>query len=777
MTMRSSTSAFAFILIFGAALLGQSNPVPFVNQPLVPTTVTPGSPAFTLTVNGTGFVSDSTVNWNGSPRTTTFVGSSQLTATILATDVAVASTGTVTVSSPAPGGGVSNLAFLSVTNPFRQVTFLPSSFGNPAAAWSMITADLNADGKLDLVTSDESGKVSVFLGNGDGTFQAQTDYVVGSSGNDVVSVAAVDVNGDGKLDLVACNVENQEAAVLLGKGDGTFGTASYYSTGAESNSMVTGDFNGDGFIDLAVVNNGPNTIAVLLGNGDGTFKSPIATATGFGPFYATVGDFNGDGKLDLVVTLANEETIQMMLGNGDGTFQPPVSYTAGYNPYTLVAADFNGDGKLDVAVTNANDFAVNSVSVFLGNGDGTLKPLVAYNVGESPSIIATADLDGDGKLDLMVVNTPYDMPSLSVLYGNGDGTFQPEAIFSVTADWTVVPADFNNDGRLDLAMVDRYHDTVTLLTQIPSVNLSPVTLSFVNQIVGTASPSQAVVLTNASNAELQISSFSITGPSGSDFSQTNTCPATLNPGANCTVNVTYNPARVESDTATLTVQDSGAPSSQTVALSGNSIGPVVVLSSRSLTFANQVVGTASSPQSVTLTNTGTIPLAVGSIAASGNFSQTNTCGTSVAVGGACTIVVKFLPTLIGARSGTIVIQDNAGPPTQTIKLSGTGTDMSLSTLSLTFAPQKIGSTSPSSSVRLTNVGKTAVTFSAFSITGPNATNFAQSNNCGLDLAAGRSCSIAVTFTPSARGTRSASLTITDNGGGSPQIVTLTGTGD
>ena len=118
------TLTIALLTVFGAASFGQSNPVPFVNQPLVPATIIPGSPAFTLTVTGAGFVSGSVVDWNGSPRATTFVKSSQLTATVLATDVAVAETGTVTVVSPSPGGGVSNPVFLAVTNPFRQSPLL-----------------------------------------------------------------------------------------------------------------------------------------------------------------------------------------------------------------------------------------------------------------------------------------------------------------------------------------------------------------------------------------------------------------------------------------------------------------------------------------------------------------------------------------------------------------------------------------------------------------------------------------------------------------------------
>jgi len=727
-------------------------------------------------VNGTGFVSGSVVNWNGSPRTTTFVSNSQLTASISAADVVVAGTATVTVSSPSPGGGVSIPVFLGITNAFRQIAFGTSSFGNPSEPWMLVAADLNRDGNLDLVTSDLNGEISVFIGNGDGTFQNERDYVVGSTHDDVISVAAVDVNGDGVLDVVACITETAQIVVMLGRGDGTFNAPSYYSTSdTNPNDMVVGDFNADGNLDVAVIDS--STVRVLLGNGDGSFRPPISSPSSFETRYVIAGDFNRDGKLDLITSSPNQGGISVMLGNGDGTFQAPVTYSAGFGPYGLVAADFNGDGILDVAVTSDMTTQVSPISVLLGNGDGTFQPYTQFDAGQGPTRIATADLDGDGKLDLIVMNGGiFGSTSLSVLYGNGDGTFQPQVVFPTTANWVIVPADFNGDGRHDLAVADHTFSKIALLTQIPSVNLSPTSLSFPNQVVGTASPSQTVTLTNASNSQLQITSISITGTNNTEFMQTNTCPATLNAGANCTITVTYAPKLVQSDSATLTVIDSGAPNTQTVALSGNSIGPIVKLSSLTLNFSNQVVGTTSAGKTVTLKNNGTLPLNISSITANGNFTQTNTCGSSVAVGASCTITIQFSPTVIGDRTGVVTIADNAGPPTQTIHLFGTGTDVSFSTLSLTFAPQKVGTTSPPSSIRLTNVGRTTLTFSSFTLSGSNAADFAQGNNCGTSLVGGHSCTISVTFTPSATGTRNASLAISDNGGGSPQKVTLQGTG-
>ena len=506
--------------------------------------------------------------------------------------------------------------------------------------------------------------------------------------DELAIVAAVDLNGDGRLDLVTANYYTAQALVLLGNGDGTFGAASAFS--ANISEFVIGDFNADGFMDLAYIDTKTGYFSVLPGKSDGTFGSPIvSTSVGGQAFYWLAGDFNNDGKLDLAITYADGGVISIVLGNGDGTFKTPVNYAGGINPYGIVVADFNGDGNLDVAVTNSNDAIVNTVSVFLGNGDGTLKPYVQFDVGTEPGQIVTGDLDGDGKLDLIVLNTPYDNSSLSVLFGNGDGTFEPQVVFPVTANWTIVPGDFNNDGRLDLAIADRMNSKVEVVTQIPSVNLAPTSLSFPNQEVGITGATQPVTLTNASNTPLQIYSIALTGTNNTTFTQTNTCPATLNAGGNCTISIAFAPPLVGTDAATLTVTDSGAPGTQTVALSGSSVGPVVSLSKMLLGFGNEVVGTVTAAQMVTLANTGTVLLTISSLLANGDYKETNTCGSSVGVGGSCTITVRFKPVTTGILNGAVTIKDNAGPPIQIVKLFGIGTDVSLSTTSLAFLRRRL----------------------------------------------------------------------------------------
>jgi hypothetical protein len=306
--------------------------------------------------------------------------------------------------------------------------------------------DLNGDGKSDLaVANSSSNNVSVLLGDGDGTFQAAVNYAAGSAPR---SVAVGDFNGDGKPDLAVANSSSNNVSVLLSNGDGTFQAAGNYAAGSAPRSVAVGDFNGDGKPDLAVANDGSNDVSVLLGNGDGTFQAAVNYnyAAGPGPSSVAVGDFNGDGKPDLAVTNSGyNSSIGVLLGNGDGTFQAAVSYAAGSAPRSMAVGDFNGDGKPDLAVANGS-----GISVLLGNGDGTFEAAVNYATGSDPHSVAVGDFNGDGKPDLAVAN--QSSSNVSVLLGNGDGTFQAAVNYAVGGASSVAVGDFNGDGKPDLAV-------------------------------------------------------------------------------------------------------------------------------------------------------------------------------------------------------------------------------------------------------------------------------------------------------------------------------------
>ncbi len=338
--------------------------------------------------------------------------------------------------------------------------------------------DFNGDGRLDLVVSNECGSdpscqyaddggISILLGNGDGTFQPQTQYATGSS---PFSVTVADFNGDGRADLVTANASNT-VGILLGNGDGTFGAVTNYGAGSIPTSVAVADFNGDGQPDIVAADRSGNTVTTLLGNGDGSFRSHIDFGAGAGPQSVATADFNHDGKMDLVVAsqcgndlnCLSPGGVSVLLSNGDGTFQPHVDYESGYQPYSVAVGDFNGDGNADIAVVNScvNSGCQGGVSILLGNGDGTFQPHVDYAAGVRPVFIAAADLNGDGKLDLITANycgsvsSCQSNGSVSVLLGNGDGTFRQHVDYSAQVGTSSLAiADFNGDGHLDVAAVN-----------------------------------------------------------------------------------------------------------------------------------------------------------------------------------------------------------------------------------------------------------------------------------------------------------------------------------
>jgi hypothetical protein len=490
-----------------------------------------------------------------------------------------------------------------------------------------------------------------------------------------------------------------------------------YGAGSNPSSVAVGDFRGDGKLDLVVANDGSNNVSILLGNGDGTFQAAVNYGVGSGsaPTSVAVGDFNGDGKLDLAVANELSNNVSILLGNGDGTFQAAVNYGAGSTLFAVAVGDFNGDGKLDLAVADAvSDY----VSVLLGNGDGTFKTAVQYVAGLEPIAVAVADFNGDGKLDLAVANDEGN--SVSILLGKGNGTFQAAVNYGTGTPGSVAVGDFNGDGKLDLVVVGG----------VNSDNVSVVALLLGN---GDGTFQAAVNYGTGADTSVAVGDFNGDGRLDRAF-----------------------PASLQLQT------------------------PLASLSSTSLNFGNQLVGTTSAANTVTLSNPSGLALTISSLVVTGtnaaDFSQTNTCGTGLAIGASCTFTVTFKPTQTGLRTASVTITDNAGGSPQTISLSGTGLvsgpNATLSATSLTFATQLVGTSSSAQPVTLTNYGKMALSITSIDASG----DFSQTNTCGSSLAADTSCTINVTFKPAQRGTRMGTLSITDNAAGSPQTVSLTGTG-
>jgi hypothetical protein len=307
-------------------------------------------------------------------------------------------------------------------------------------------------------------------------FLGPTNYPVGTA---PVAVAVGDWNGDGKQDLAVVNSGSSSVSILQGNGDGTFQPAKSYSVGTNPVFLAAGDFNQDHNADLAValagdISNGQTGgVSILLGNGDGTFQAARNLSTDAIPNSLALGDFDGDGRPDLAVAQGGPvECVTVLLGNGDGTFQPSVDYIMEFNANSVAVGDFNGDHNPDIVVATGSDFfrrgggfmSLGAVSVLIGNGDGTFQPGAVYDNGANDAMsVALGDFNGDGKVDLAVASTyflhkefekPMHAGFVDILLGNGDGTFPSEN--TVTNDWDIFAAigDIDSDSKLDVIILD-----------------------------------------------------------------------------------------------------------------------------------------------------------------------------------------------------------------------------------------------------------------------------------------------------------------------------------
>ncbi|MGA2863269.1 MAG: FG-GAP-like repeat-containing protein [Verrucomicrobiota bacterium] len=318
----------------------------------------------------------------------------------------------------------------------------------------------------------------------DGSFHGGASLAV-SGGPE--HLAAGRLNADTNLDLAVALWSSGSVAILLGNGDGTFQVKTNYATGNNALSVALGNFNADTNLDLAVANYGANTVTILLGNGDGTFQVLSNYNVGANPYGVVTGDFNHDGKTDLAVANysgGSSGTVSILLGNGDGTFQPAVNYPVGHGPLHVAVGDVNGDGKPDLVVANYYD---DNVSVLFGNGDGTFAPAVSVAAGYQPRAVVLADLNKDGKLDLAVFNGGDN--TVSVMFGNGDGSFQPRINYPTsTSDGVeMAAADVDGDGWPDL-VVNGYNNGAVnvLLNRGDGTLLSPSVYSLGARLVGLA---------------------------------------------------------------------------------------------------------------------------------------------------------------------------------------------------------------------------------------------------------------------------------------------------
>ena len=431
-------------------------------------------------------------------------------------------------------------------------------------------------------------------------------------------------------------------------------------------SIAVGDFNRDGIKDLAVVAFSAGKLAVLIGNGDGTFKTPVY----YDAVASTVAaaDLRNNGILDLALTDNIGNNLQILLGNGDGTFGPSQFYATPNFPNVIGVGDFTGDHKLDAVTVDQSGYCP-CISLLLGNGDGTFQePPIITMPPDAAAAIGIGDFNRDGKLDLVTVGQFGSAGQAGILLGNGDGTFTPGESYDIGADpQSVAVADLNGDGKLDLAIADIFAGSIDIL---------------LGNGDGTFRQG-AIVPTLAFPGSIQQADFN--GDGKVDLAVATGSGPTVISVYFGNGDGTFQAPRnfsAAGEAGTLAVGDFNGDHRADILLadySGNSVvtllntGVLTFSPTTPLNFKKQKHGTTSAPQTVKLTNSGKTALKISAMKATGQFGMTSTCGEGVAAGKSCNISVTFSPTTQGAKSGTVTIEDSASSKPQVIELSGTGT--------------------------------------------------------------------------------------------------------
>ena len=470
----------------------------------------------------------------------------------------------------ANGAATSNVVVQTVNAQPSSGTFAQGKFFLHVGGQAVM-ADFNNDGKADLAFSPQDlGIFFVYLGQGDGNFTAVPFDITSTTLNTLVPVAVGDFNRDGNTDLVMedtgpVGTVTNKVSLLLGNGDGSL-QPPVPIVDANTYSVAVGDFNGDGIADLAIADLHAG-VRILLGKGDGTFQSLVAYPTslqsGMGANRVALGDFNGDGIADLVTSDGSTATVSILLGNGDGSFQPPSSITVPARPMNLVVEDFNRDGKADIATEGGSSPLV---AVLLGKGDGTFQTPVTYAIVQASGALAVGDFNGDGSLDLSV----SDGTTLSILLGNGDGTFLSPGNLAIQASsfGLLIAGDFNGDGKTDLVTTER-------LLLGTTVSLTPTGGTPQSTAIGTPFPVQLQVTVRDGADPVSGAAVTFTVPFGGPTSVLSSATAVTDASGIARVTATAN---LQSGSYTVTASYQGVSTSFSLTNTGGQAVNLTVLS-------------------------------------------------------------------------------------------------------------------------------------------------------------------------------------------------------
>ena len=759
----------------------------------------PPGPAVSLSSTSLTFASQP-VGTTSSPQSVTLTSTGS--AALSLSTIAVTGTNSTDYAETNNCGSSVNAAANCTIN----VSFTPLAGGSRSATLQITD---NAPGSPHTVSLTGTGAVPAvslsplsldFGSQPQGTSSSPSTVTLTNSGNASLTMSSngIAVNGANAADFTLSNTSTCS-------GGGTVAAGSSCSIKVVFKPSTTGSESAT----LTLTDNAPNSPQSVPLSGTGTAPAPIL---GLNPAAVSFGNQpKGTASAAQLVTLSN---------TGNGTLNISGISTIGTN-----AADFALAGssncpvaggtlaaaascRLDVTFTPSTTAAESAKINIVDNAAGSPQTVSLSGTGTASAVsLAPAALAFSGQLvgtmssAQAVTLTNHGNGTLSIsgitISGSNSGDFAQtntcgssvNAGGNCSINITFKPSA-NGARSATLNVSDNAAgspQTVTLsgTGTSPGVQLSPPSLTFGSQTVGTTSASQAVTLTNNATGTLTINSMTFTGANSGDFSKTDNCGASVNAGASCTINVSFKPAASGARSASLSISDNAAGSPHSVTLSGTGVAaaPGLSVHPANLAFGNVNVGSRAS-QNVTLTNTGNASLTISQTSVTGSgFSRTGlTTPLNLAAGQSASFSVNFAPTAAGGVSGNVTLTSNAPNSPATIPLSGMGTTagVQLTPGSLMFGSQAVGSTSPAQAVTLTSSGTASLTISSVQITGANAGDFALASGTtctnGSSVSAGASCTINVTLKPSALGSRSATISIADSAAGSPHTVSLTGTG-
>lgn len=703
-----------------------------------------------------------------------------------------------------------NTSLLTLSPQSSALTSVVSSDQNPCIGTVVCLGGGSIDGQGNLYLSDNNGNVRKVIPS-TGASTAWTGPSLACDDGYVDPVLRVDAAGDGYFAPGSIGSLNQEVVCEAGA---TAQAAVYYAgtdnypwafngdniPATQANLNNIGDIELDGLGNLYISDNGNNRIRKdTVGTGTPIVFPSTAEGATSAPIDVTIQNI-GNAALSFSSIVVSP---QFSISSSGTTCAAQGQIAPGTTCVLAIAFAPTTTGPVTGTITfGDNSLNTSSTSQILLSGTATGAALAATTTMLQTS--ASSVTSGSSvTLTAMVAETSGTaIPTGTVTFYDGTnsigtGTLNSSGVATLSTSSLAlgansITAQYGGDSNNAASTSGAVSVTVTA-PAAPVASLTPAAVVFSSTTVGSSSAATAT-LSNTGNAALTISGISITGANPSDFAETSTCGSSLAAGSSCTISVIFTPASATTFAATLSVADNAAGSPQTAMLSGTGTAPAAPIASltpATVPFGSLTVGTTSAPMSLTLSNTGNATLNITGITIAGangsDFAVStgaNACGATLAAGASCSIYVSFSPASASSFTATVQVADNAAGSPQTSALTGTGTPppapvVTLAPTSVAFASQTTGTTSAPTTVTLTNSGNAALTITGISIAGTNPTDFAiatGSNVCGSSVAAGASCNIYVTFSPTSAVSFSASLTIADNAAGSPQTVALTGSG-